>query len=1189
MATVLPIQWVNAAETSPLWGEGGRRPGEGENPLFSLTLRVSMLAVVLLASTASAQRNLKNIPPPDPQLELEALQVHEGFEVNLFAGDPAIAKPIQMNFDERGRLWVATSEVYPQIEPGQKADDKILILEDRDGDGRAEQHTVFARGLLIPTGVAPGDGGAYVANSTELIHLADTDGDGRADRREIVLSGFGTEDTHHILHTLRWGPGGALYMNQSIYIHSHIETPYGVRRMNGGGVWRFRLDTLELETFTLGLVNSWGHHFDRFGQSFQTDGAGGDGINYVYPGWVGVTSPGAKRVMRGLNPGSPKHCGLEILSGRHLPPEWRGSLLTNDFRAHRVCRFVLSDDGSGFASRQQKELIKTTHVAFRPIDIKMGPDGAIYIADWYNPIIQHGEVDFRDPRRDHTHGRIWRVTAKGRPLVPRVNLAEASIAQLLESLKAPERLTRLHAKRVLMARGKDAVLPKLRDWVASLADADSKSEHHLLEALWTYQSLRVVEPKLLARLMRAEDPRVRAGATRVLYDWHDRVEQPLELLAEQVGDPHPRVRLEALHALRRIRRPEACEIATRVLQQPMDENLDFALWTTVRELEDAWLPALERGEIDFGGALKQLTFALRAVESKDVVPLLIRQLRDGSGFERERQANLVESIAALGTPEQLGEVLKLAFDTARPPAERSMILDRLSAVSAQNKRRPDGDLSQLSKLLDAEDASLRKAAIQAVGRWRLEEHRDLLAALLAAEETGGELLEPSVDALASIGAAHASSRAQVKELLTELAAGELRPKQPASRVLGLTGLAQLDRAAAAARFGAVFSSTGAEADPRPAVEAFLAYKNGPAALAGALQDRKLPPDVAKLALRSVRSSGQAHPELEAALITAGDIQEGPRRLTPEEMQRFLELVRSPGDPARGEAVYRRKELGCLKCHAIGGAGGRVGPDLSSIGTSAQPDYLVESLLDPGKKIKENYHSVIVQTDEGKVLTGVKLRQTDRELILRDAEDRELRVPLESIEAQRDGGSLMPAGLAGELTRRELADLVRFLSELGKVGGEFAVGKEQIVRRWRVLPPTPENYHAIGRKGFDTVPAGNPELQWEPAYSKVSGELPLADLPALSHRRVEGKISFAQFELETTSGGRVRLEFADPAGLSAWLNGAPIRPSAKTALDLSPGRNVVTLQVSRAKRSSPLRVAIENFEGSTAGVQIVGGR
>ncbi len=413
-----------------------------------------LLALLALSvSSAFAQRELKDIPDPDPEIERKSFIVADGFEVNLFAADPLLHKPIQMNFDPQGRLWIAASEIYPQIAPGQKANDKILVLEDTDGDGRSDKTTIFADGLLIPTGVEPGDGGAYVAASTELLHLKDTDGDGKADESRVVLSGFGTEDTHHILHTLRWGPDGMLYMNQSVYIHSHIETPHGVRRLNAGGIWQFRPETMRLEVFARGFVNAWGHAFDDYGVSFATDGAGGEGINYVVPGASYVTAFGAERILSGLNPGSPKLCGLEIVSGRHLPDDWQGNLIANDFRGHRVCRYIVSDNSSplspraetrlsaragytdaGFTSREQVELIKSNHVAFRPIDVKMGPDGAIYIADWYNPIIQHGEVDFRDPRRDHTHGRIWRVTAKNRPLVPRPKLVGATVPELLEHL-----------------------------------------------------------------------------------------------------------------------------------------------------------------------------------------------------------------------------------------------------------------------------------------------------------------------------------------------------------------------------------------------------------------------------------------------------------------------------------------------------------------------------------------------------------------------------------------------------------------------------------------------------------------------------------------------------------------------------------------------------------------------------------
>src|SRR3954464_14708648 len=415
-------------------------------------LRRTLLLLPLIALPLHAQRDAK-IPDPDPAVELASFKVAEGFEVNLFAADPLLAKPIQMNFDASGRLWVASSEVYPQIKPGQVANDKVVILEDADGDGRAEKTTVFADKLLIPTGVEPGDGGAYVANSTELLHLADNDGDGKADRRRVVLSGFGTEDTHHILHTLRWAHDGMLYFNQSVYTHSHVETPHGVRRLGGGGIWEFRPETMELEVFIRGMWNAWGHHFDRWGQSFVTDGAGFEGINYALPGASYPATPSALRVMHGLNPGSPKDCGAEFLSGRHLPEDWRGNLLTNDFRGNRVCRYVISEDGAGYAAREMAELIKTSHVAFRPIDVKVGPDGAIYVADWYNPIIQHGEVDFRDPRRDHTAVRIWRITAKGLPLVGRPSLVNAPTEALLDALGSPEDWTRQRAKRVLKERG----------------------------------------------------------------------------------------------------------------------------------------------------------------------------------------------------------------------------------------------------------------------------------------------------------------------------------------------------------------------------------------------------------------------------------------------------------------------------------------------------------------------------------------------------------------------------------------------------------------------------------------------------------------------------------------------------------------------------------------------------------------
>jgi hypothetical protein len=292
--------------------------------------------------TIAKLRALKPVdlpPAPPPRTESAAakftpqprpsFQVADGFEVTLWAENPRLAKPIQMNFDPQGRLWVASSEVYPQIEPGQTANDKILILEDTDGDGLSDKSTVFADGLLIPTGLEPGDGGVYVGQSTELLHLRDTDGDGKADVRRTVLSGFGTEDTHHNLHTLRWGPDGRLWMNQSVYTRTDTETPHGVVRLKGGGVMRLHPLSMRFEVVFRGWWNSWGHQFDAYGQSFLTDGAGTDGVSWGVPGAMYSATPRARRLMGSISPGNyPKFSGLEIVHSRHFPDDWQGTLVT---------------------------------------------------------------------------------------------------------------------------------------------------------------------------------------------------------------------------------------------------------------------------------------------------------------------------------------------------------------------------------------------------------------------------------------------------------------------------------------------------------------------------------------------------------------------------------------------------------------------------------------------------------------------------------------------------------------------------------------------------------------------------------------------------------------------------------------------------------------------------------------------
>jgi glucose/arabinose dehydrogenase/lysophospholipase L1-like esterase len=449
----------------------------------------------------------KHTPQPHPEFT-----VADGFEVTLWAENPHLAKPIQINFDPQGRLWVASSEVYPQIEPGQAAHDKIVVLEDTKGAGKADKATVFADNMLIPTGLAPGDGGVYVAQSTELLHLKDTDGDGKADVRRVVLSSFGTEDTHHNLHTLRWGPDGRLWMSQSIYTRSEVETPHGVVRLRSGGVFRFEPASQKLEVVFKGWVNSWGHQFDEFGQSFLTDGAGGGGINWGLPGGMYVTYARARRILPSVSPGGyPKFASLEIIRSQHFPADWQGRMVTCDFRANRVTSFSITEQGAAYITKQEADICRTSNNTFRPIDVKLGPDGALYIADWSNPIINHGEVDFRDPRRDREHGRIWRVSVKGKAGLKKPELAKANTGTLLNELLSPNHFNASQATRLLVEKGSAAVAPELKTWTAKL-----KTEKEQLAALWIHQALNLPTTDLQAKLLAAQDGRIRAAAVRVL-------------------------------------------------------------------------------------------------------------------------------------------------------------------------------------------------------------------------------------------------------------------------------------------------------------------------------------------------------------------------------------------------------------------------------------------------------------------------------------------------------------------------------------------------------------------------------------------------------------------------------------------------------------------------------------------------
>ncbi len=977
------------------------------------------------------------------------MKVPAGFKVELVAAEPDLVNPVAMTFDERGRIWVAESVEYPRSSPGAGRD-RIKILEDVDGDGAIDKTTIFAEGLNIPSGIALGYGGVWVANAPDILYLQDTNHDDRADRREVVVTGFGRTDTHELPNSLTWGPDGWLYGLNGVFNQSHV-TYRGREYDFTCAMFRIHPRTRDFELFAQGTSNPWGIAWDAEGSAFVSACVIDHLWHLVETGYYhrqgGPYPPHTWKIDSIVKHKHQKaaYCGLHFFDSDAYPSEYRGKLYMGNLHGNCINVDSLRRDGSTYSAAAEPDFLSANDAWFMPVAQKTGPDGCLYVLDWYDQYHCYQDAR-RDPAGiDRAKGRLYRVRYHDSPRAGRFNLALEADEQLLARLAGPNIFFREMSQRLLQERNLTETRARLHELVFDGGAARTTRMH----ALWSLVGGGPLEVEFHEKLLKHADPAFRAWGVRAAGNQASHAPAIRNRVLALVHDPTPDVKLQAIVAAPKLEGLASLPVLLEALENcGSDRLIPHIVWQNLHPmLEDRCEQFLNiLREKDLQKSPQLATILPRAIErildrrNADPTPvaMLFELLADGPNANPVGANQCLELLAARVQSGELKDQPLRALQTQLQP--------RLSPLVAGNAAHP-----------------LHFSATLLAASWK---NPAGLAAARAIFAATGPPPERRLAALRGLAAGQ-------DEALYDAAGAVLADRTGSVDFRGrvLAALGALDSPRVAEIVLAQYNTLELDLQPR-AIELLTQRPDWSRQLLKAISTRQVA--AAALNANQVRKL-LATRDVELRQLVAAEWgivreQRSPgREAVIAEVRRLIR--QTPGDALRGQVVYKKV---CGQCHKIYGAGEEVGPDLTSNGR-ASFEQLLSNVFDPNLVIGAAYQARTVVTNSGKVFSGLIAEETDRRIVLKVQGGKLETIPRDEIEEMtRSELSLMPEGLEKQFSRQETADLFAFLT-LDRAPGDPAArqmpGVHDIVPRETTDPARFNDLVAEVAPGFAVAAAG----------------------------------------------------------------------------------------------------------------------